>query len=89
MILDERVAGVRKRIEEFTEKIKHLVKLNGNLVLDTATINSGVKTVNLTFAAGKLITAGGNTITAYDTTAKKGTSTKVEASGPSGGKYLR
>jgi len=76
---DERVATARKRIEEFTEKIKHLVKLNGALIFDTATIAGGAKIGNLIFVSGKLIAAGGNTIVAYDLTAKKSTSTTVTA----------
>jgi len=76
---DERVATTKKRLDEFTEKIKHLVKLNGTLVFDTGTITGVSKTGTLILTGGKLIAAGNNTIVTYDATSKKSTSTILAA----------
>ena len=76
---DERLVAARKRIDEFAEKIKHLVKLNGALIFDATTFNGSPKPVNLVFAGGKLIAASANTIVSYDLTAKKSTGTIVTA----------
>lgn len=76
---DERVATVNKRLEEFTEKIKHLIKSNGTFIIDTAELAGGTKATGLIFNAGKLIVHGGNTIVNYDLIAKKSTSTSVLA----------
>jgi hypothetical protein len=82
---DERVAAARKRLDEFTEKIKHLVKLNGGLVFDTTGTAGGMKLSDLVIASGKLIAAGGNVISVYDPIAKKSTSTTIAASALSHG----